>query len=283
MKFLGSCEVCGKVVHNYRGLAGHLRHNQDAAHAALRTAWLEWRSAHPRKADRWGAPIPQRLRWTPGDALYQRVTEALLQGTVVVRIMRSQGISYKVFRAMAEHFLGCEGYKAWSHARKYATATANIGLWHEAYANLPPEAKASRLKRLFGGTCALESLLAEQLQARGVRDLVLNDWQTVCVDGKDTPREADIKVPLKDGRKLVVLCDGEAFHGPRSIFNPDNRVRDDVSTARAYFGLGYSVIRYSESEIKSGAAIEHLQGVMHKLKTSGRVYRTWFPPEEVWV
>lgn len=44
MPFLGSCEVCQKPVRNYRGLAQHLRFNQDPAHQALRVRWVRWKT-----------------------------------------------------------------------------------------------------------------------------------------------------------------------------------------------------------------------------------------------
>lgn len=46
MEFLGSCRVCGKVLHNYRSLAGHLRHNQDSAHLQLRVDWESWKGQY---------------------------------------------------------------------------------------------------------------------------------------------------------------------------------------------------------------------------------------------
>jgi len=46
MDFLGECEVCGKIVRNYRGLAGHLRHNQDPEHQDLKVRWHAWRDKY---------------------------------------------------------------------------------------------------------------------------------------------------------------------------------------------------------------------------------------------
>jgi hypothetical protein len=95
------------------------------------------------------------------------------------------------------------------------------------------------------------------------------------------PREADLKIPLRDGRKVVVLCDGEAFHGPRTIFgDPSRRIKADTETAEAYFSIGYSVLRYSESEIKSGYAAEHVLEVLTRLGVVRRIYHNWCPSEE---
>lgn len=124
-------------------------------------------------------------------------------------------------------------------------------------------------------------MLAKQLRSRGYTDLVLNDWQSIPIGDRVVPREADIKVSLGDGRKVVILCDGEAFHGPRTIFgDPSDRVALDLETTEGYYSLGYSVARYSESEIKSGLAIQHLIGVLDILKSHNQVLRNWFPAIE---
>lgn len=237
---------------------------------------------HGARKSRW-RPGSRRVQWVPGDALYVRVVEAMDRGDRVKDTLRTLGITYKVFRAIGEHAKGVQGYQEWGRARKAIVARQANAAMVRKYQELSPEAKAARMQRLFGGTCALEAALAEQLQACGVTGIQMNTWQTLRVAGKEAPREADIKVALPDGRKLVVLCDGEAFHGPRSIFDPENRVADDVATANAYFDLGYSVIRYSESEIKEGFALGHLCAVLDRLAVSGQVCRTWHPAQETWV
>ena len=83
---------------------------------------------------------------------------------------------------------------------------------------------------------------------------------------------------MSDGRKVVVLCDGEAFHGPKFVFgSAQARIDNDIKTARAYYDTDYSVLRYSESEIKSGWALTHLLGVLSRLSSVHKVYRTWHP------
>lgn len=144
---------------------------------------------------------------------------------------------------------------------------------------MTPEEKAAHIEAKFGNVHTLETLLAAQLVERGVDGIEMNRWQSVPINGCFVPREADIKVTAGPG-KVVVLCDGEAFHGPRSVFvAPADRIRDDVTTAEAYFSLGYSVIRYSETEIESGFAVEHFERVYESLRSGGftRIYRTWHP------
>jgi hypothetical protein len=217
-----------------------------------------------------------------GDGLYRSVVDAIERGERVRDTLRRLAITYKVFKAIGEEALGIEGYAAWASARKTLVAKSNGRLAHEAYWAMAPEDKAAFIKRKFGGPHNLELLFAEQLAASGVEDFKMNQWQSVSVDGAMVPREADLKVNIDGTRKIVVLCDGEAFHGPRAIFvEPEERVRDDVATAEAYFQLGYSVLRYSETEIKTGRAIEHFKNIHGRLQSEVvRVYRTWYPEVE---
>lgn len=46
MRFLGSCEVCGKVSRNYRALSQHLRFQKDSEHQALKARWHAWRDEY---------------------------------------------------------------------------------------------------------------------------------------------------------------------------------------------------------------------------------------------
>lgn len=166
-------------------------------------------------------------------------------------------------------------------ARKASTGATNLLKAHEKYRNLSPEDKASYFKSRFVGS-ALEAELAIQLKACGVSDFRMNVWQSILVNGSQVPREADLKIALEDGRKVVVLCDGEAFHGPRTIFgDPAKRIAEDQLTLRGYFSEGYSAIRYSESEIQSGLALEHLLTVLDRLRRGAKqVGRNWCPLEE---
>ena len=54
----------------------------------------------------------------------------------------------------------------------------------------------------------------------------------------------------------------------------------DRETALAFYDLGYTTLRYSESEIHDGRALTHFQATMKRLATCQRVYRNWCPEEE---
>lgn len=221
---------------------------------------------------------PSKVTWAEGDDLFLRVQQALLEGAAVTGFLRREALPYKVFKQIGERVLGVDGYRVWAERKKSLTGQQNIRLAHAKYERMTPEEKAAYFQR-YRGTCRLERELAGQLIGWDVK---LNQWQALLVAGRVVPREADIKVALPRGHKLVVLCDGVAFHGPKSIFDPDRRVADDVATADAYFEAGYSVIRYSEVEIQQGWAQVHALAALARLSTSGRVYRTWYPLVERW-
>jgi hypothetical protein len=195
--------------------------------------------------------------------------------------MHKFSLTYKAITAIAEDILGRKGYLELVLERRLATAKRAYTAAKEAYSRLTPEERAQRIKERCGKSGSLEILLASQLKNMGVTDLVMNDWQAVPIGNRVVPREADIKLSLGDGRKVVVLCDGEAFHGPKTIFgDPNDRISLDIETTEGYYSLGYSVVRYSESEIKSGRAIQHLVGVLDILKSHNQVLRNWFPAIE---
>lgn len=338
MEFLGSCQVCGKVIHNYRGLAGHLRHNQDPSHQHLKASWLAWRAEyratlrcrkcgdlwevrstsdqHNKRCPRceeqlrllgkrayaaWRPPVIPDVRvrvgstkarwrglnnlhfkWQRGDRVYVAVRAQLSTENSVRGILQEHGITYKTFKAIAQDVLGVVGYSEWCRGRKARAGSRNLRISHANYRKLSPEEKSEHLRKKYGGTCKLEKDFAAAVTSIGVADFVLNAWQAVPVEGALVPREADLKINLA-GHKVVVLCDGEAFHGPKFVFGDVNRrVADDVATAEAYFSVGYSVIRYSETELRSGLALDHLVGVLPVLRTGRRLLRLWHPPLERW-
>lgn len=221
------------------------------------------------------APQYATPRFTP------QVSPLLEKGLTVRAILSETGLSYESFRAQAESELGIEDYDALMASRKAKCGAENLKVSHERYAALSPSEKAALMKARFGGTCELERGFAEQLDSLGL-PLTLNQWQTINVQGELRPREADIKVDL-GGRKVAIFCDGEAFHGPGVIYgDPAQRVGDDIATTKAYFDLGYSALRYSESEIHSGWAFAHFEQVLGKLKSFSKGYRTWHPEEELY-
>lgn len=314
--FLGPCEVCARVNHNYNALGLHLseRYNPDEAHRAFKARWHAWRAEYRatlrcRKCgDLFGitdkrlkdskrcprcehlrqtlskrkyealrfdkTPDPRvihkesgsKARWPVGynptvevDTVYEQAVKVLSAGGGVGAVMRL-GVPYPKAKEIAARVLGnTTEYAAWVLNRKQDTIRDN----------------REQARKSSG----LEFFFVAQLQGAGIEPCGRNEWLTLTVDGLRVRREADIKVLMANGRKAIVLCDGEIFHGPRCLYgDPEQKIADDRATALAMFHRGYTVLRYSESEIRQGVALQHLQGVLH----SGlHLYRNWHPYEEV--
>lgn len=319
-----ACRVCGKTIHNYRGLASHLRHNLDVAHDSLRSEWRAYRDSYHKtltcrkcgaefevtsksnsnrkrcsKCTRLRGNLGKKLyektqvsqvkrvtkhdsfHWVRGDSNYTKVVQAIDSGVSVNRILREFGITYRTFLVMAHDFLGEQEYLGRVQAKRLFSVKKAYTVAHEKYLALTPEERAQRIRDRCGKSSKLEVTLVNQLVHNGYTNFVRNDWQSVPIKNTFVPREADLKISLEDGRKVVVMCDGEAFHGPRAIFgDPKDRIASDIETARGYHSLGYSVLRYSESEINSGVAIGHLVRMLNLLRSYKQVLRSWFPPME---
>lgn len=231
----------------------------------------------------WDGLVSRRLTWVRGDALCQEIVKDGTGGVKVGVTMERLGVSYDVYVEVMQDAVGVAGYAEIAQARKAAVARHMASVGHAKYNALTPEDKAVLWSKRFKKGSLLEALLVKELRTAGVSTLKTGVWQSLPFSDGWHPREADIKIDLGANRKVVVLCDGEAFHGPKYIY-PDvaARIQDDVETAKAYFAQGYSIIRYAESEIKAGVAIKHLMGVLDRLRVGGKVYRTWYPLVEVW-
>jgi len=226
----------------------------------------------------WDGLESRHLLWHRGDDLYMRVVLACDAGEAVGVTMHTQAISYKLYRAIVDDAFGAEAYEKRARTRKFASSAENAKKAHARWAALSPDEKADEIARRFGGGSPLERGLAQQLAVAGVTGVTLNVWQSLLLHGKWCPREADIKITVGQDQKIVVLCDGEAFHGPGYIFKDKQaRIEDDIVTAKAYFDAGYSVARYSESEVLDGRALQHLLVWLPRLQMGSRLYRTWHP------
>jgi hypothetical protein len=182
----------------------------------------------------WDGLRDRKVCWAPGDEVCLSVVGAALAGEPIPHTLERVGVSYEVYRQVLLDTLGESEVERLSRAAKTRVGRENIAFAHAKYNAMTPEEKAAYAKARFGGVCALEAEFGRQLDAAGVRNLHFDSWQTLLVGGRRVPRQADIKVEISDGRKIVVLCDGEAFHGPKAIFgDPVARVAADRETALA--------------------------------------------------
>lgn len=234
----------------------------------------------------WESLVVHQETWVPTDALCDEVRRVMLGEEKIRSAMARLGLTFDLFKSVGEYVAGVGAYTEWSARRKRESAS-KMGRNHaDAYRALSPEQKAAVLQQRFPRTVRtkIEVAMTNALTSLGETGFLVNQWQSLTVSGERVPREADIKLSVDGTRKLVILCDGEAFHGPGCIYgNSHDRIRDDVETAQAYFDAGYSILRYSGTEILSGSAQPHLAGALTRLRSgTGRVMRTWHPNVEMW-
>jgi hypothetical protein len=237
--------------------------------------------SHDNSKAHWDGLKSRQVPVQSGDELYRDIVTSFISGESVRGCLHRMGVSYKLYRSVLEQEVGLGAYQDHTKAVKSEVASRNIRSAHRKWAAYTPEEKAQILKDRFGKGSQLEAVFSSEVSSHLGVVPELNVWQSLKINGKWCPREADLKLELGDGRKLVILCDGEAFHGPGYIFgNPTARIADDVQTAGAYYNSGYSVIRYSESEVHSGEALVHLRGALSRMAEVTQIYRTWYPLEE---
>lgn len=308
--FIGPCEICGKVSRNYNALGLHLsdKRDLDSEHRSLRERWMAWRSEYRanlycRKCgdlfevfdvslkDSKRCPKCEHLRRTLGKRKYealkfdvkpdlrlrngdnsksrwpvgykpevdfadcaQEIENVLRRGGGIREVVQL-GVCYRKAREILEQMLGGpEAYDQWVLKRKIDVA----------HLNREQARTGSRLEETF----------VDQMLDKGFAPCGRNVWITLEVEGQKVHRELDIRVNTSSGRKVIVLCDGIVYHGPGCLYtDPEKKTADDIATAESLYSLGYTVLRYSETEILSGQAIQHFQAVMQSEK---HTLRHWF-------
>lgn len=232
------------------------------------------------RKNKWDGLPARGIVWSKDAPIYKEIVEACLSGEKVNDTKRRLGVSYIVYKDILQDAFGVEGYAKVAAGRKTLRSSANIKYAHAKWKEMTPDERAAEAQRRFGRGSVLEVSFANQIKPLGF-SFTLNDWQSVQIGGEWRPREADLKVTLPDNRKIVILCDGEAFHGPKYIYgDPNVRVADDLATAEGYYALGYTVLRYSETEVKNGFAYQHFTGIVHKLTEAQKALRLWHPAIE---
>lgn len=233
----------------------------------------------------WKTLVVQQATWLPNEDLCGEVLRVTQGQEKVSDAMSRLGITFELFRSVGIHILGHGLYMEWASSRKSERCSKVGKLSADRYREMSPDEKAAVLQKRFPRVRSkIEVQMSNDLLSLGERNFQMNQWQSLSVLGRVVPREADIKLTVDGSRKLVIVCDGEAFHGPKCIFgNSEDRIQDDIETAKAYFEAGYSILRYSETEILSQTAKSHVSSVLLRLRSgSSSVMRTWYPPIETW-
>jgi hypothetical protein len=132
--------------------------------------------------------------------------------------------------------------------------------------------KSSSIEKMFVQSISNKNLMIET-----------NKWLSFKIDNKYEHREIDVKVQLNN-RKFAIFIDGEAFHGKnsKSCFKTPT-IELDSKIAMALSNIGYFSIRYSETEIKEGWAVNHFLQLYEHFKNNEPkfYYRNWMTEEEL--
>ncbi len=124
----------------------------------------------------------------------------------------------------------------------------------------------------------LEKRLGKEIQDKFPSiKLRYNKWKTLRDEINDcyAHLESDIILNFNDVR-VIILLDGEAFHGKNSYFNGDT-VKEDERKSRILFKYNSFVIRYSETEVKKAFAIKHISNLIKDIISNkiSNYYRNW--------
>jgi hypothetical protein len=113
-------------------------------------------------------------------------------------------------------------------------------------------------------------------------DTESNVWTTLKIDSRFEHHEIDLKVKLDNYKKFIIFIDGEAFHGENAFFKTVSPVADE-KIAKAFADLGYYVIRYSETEVKSNWAVKNFCNLFSDFKNHKPqyYYRNWQTKQEI--
>lgn len=96
--------------------------------------------------------------------------------------------------------------------------------------------------------------------------------------------EIDLSIEI-DNFKILIFCDGEAFHGCKTIFGK-NSIQTDERKSRAINTMYPFVVRYSETQIKTGQALHLFEELVRNIR-NGKIsnyYYSWMTKGDLaWV
>jgi len=219
------------------------------------------------------------------DPKYEKVIY-LLESTDLTRreIKELLGLEDDFVREAAVEKFGCEWYAKRVSSFRNRAGLSTSDRMRKFFAELKKDSDKLEafFKNRFPSPSKLEIGFRDSLSKLNM-PFDSNSWMTIKVAGSYERREVDVKVPLNNtSRKFAVFIDGEAFHGPNAYFK-SNSVDKERAITIAFSSLGYFAVRYSESEVKSGAAINHFLLKYREFEKNlpEYYYRNWMTEEEV--
>jgi hypothetical protein len=210
--------------------------------------------------------------------LYLKLEADILDYSIPIHIiLKKYNLSLKYFNLAAEELLTKEQLKDRKHQTR-STAAQKFAVIQKARWKADPSLKLNFTRNVPN---KLEQKLIDDLKEKFVGSSIKNNiWKTIKDNNSGNLIRTEIDIRLEYcGVKFYILCDGEAFHGPDCYFR-GNTVSSDDFLSRALFSLHPFVLRYSETEIKSGFAIGHIDKVLKEINSNDlkSYYRNWMIP-----
>jgi len=207
-------------------------------------------------------------------ALKKVKNDLILNELSIFTISKMYNLNPKIVKKVGIFILGQKGYnerlKLFENNFKSLEA---IEKRKEAWAKKTPDEIAKIFNRRPNN---LEYLLTNQIKDK-FKNVIIehNIWRSVKENQKVKHIEIDISAKINNF-KILIFCDGEAFHGKNSYFN-GNTIKSDEFKSKAINKLYPYVLRYSESEIKNKFAIKDFCNIVNNIKTTkiNNYYRTW--------
>jgi hypothetical protein len=109
-----------------------------------------------------------------------------------------------------------------------------------------------------------------------------NVWKTLRDEPNNCYIHLESDVIANFGKiRIIILSDGEAFHGGDCYFN-GNTIKEDDRKSRILHERNPFVLRYSETEIEKGFAIPHITEIINKIRLGeiSNYYRNWMTEVE---
>jgi len=208
--------------------------------------------------------------------LQSLLKDDLLKTIPIHEICKKYNISLLSIRKILPVIMTVEEYKKRNSVVRYRSVQLRIDDLRNFLKNNPNARNLKRTPNL------LEKNLGEQIREKFPEiTLRYNVWKSLKDDENNCyiHLESDIVLNFDDIR-VIILIDGEAFHGKACYFNGDT-VEKDEWKSRILFKYNPFVIRYSETEVKGGFALKHLSIKIDEIRSNKilNYYRNWMMHE----
>jgi hypothetical protein len=213
------------------------------------------------------------------DELYTLIRQDLLEKDIpIYKLCEKYNISLLSIRKVLPLIMADSDYKERNHQIRSRAVQLRIEDLRNFLKNRPNPRKIIRTPT------SIEKKIGEEIKLFFPEsEIRYNVWKTL----RDEPNncylhlESDIIINFNNIR-IIILSDGEAFHGVDCYFNGDT-VKEDDRRSKILYQNNPFVLRYSETEIKKGIAVTHIIKIIQDIlsKNISSYYRNWMTGEEI--